>query len=198
MLVGDTALQNGTRTMSSLNSGAGITRLSGIILTAVAAVIAAGTALIQVNLPAEATRDDRLMVVVLATLTLVLLIIGLPLLVIGAKNLARQRRIFKTGQSCLALITSIDGLENPDPQERHLSRIELAIPTVSGPATAVVRQVVPLHLVPHLGPGVRIPVRVDRSDPTFAVVDWPDAERCTITGATAGSFAVDLAFDLLN
>ncbi|MEV4513633.1 DUF3592 domain-containing protein [Dactylosporangium sp. NPDC049525] len=180
--------------MSSLNSGAGLARLVGCILTAVAAVMAGGTALVLTSLPATPSGDDLIAAVTVAALTVVLFAIGVPLFVIGARRLARQRRVLRTGVPCLATVVAahnVTSTEDDDP----VARITLAVPVAAGgTVTAVVRQVVPARLRRSVAPGAVLPVRVDPADPTFAVIDWTHTPQ---RHHIAGDVAVDLAGALL-
>jgi hypothetical protein len=180
--------------MSSLNSGAGIARLVGCILTAVAAVMAAGTALVIATLPATPSGEDLIAAGTVAALTVVLFAAGVPMLVIGARRLARQRRVLRTGAPCHATVVAAHNVTDID-NDRPVARITLAVPVPGGgTVTAVVRQVVPPRLARSVTPGAVLPVRVDPADPTFAVIDWEHPrERHRI----AGDVAVDLAGALL-
>ncbi|MFF5228313.1 hypothetical protein [Dactylosporangium sp. NPDC000521] len=183
--------------MSSLNSGAGLARLTGCILTLVAFVTAGVSALIFVTLPAAPTSDDLIAAAAVAGVTVVLFAVGVPLFVVGARRLARQRRVLRTGTPCLATVTAahnVTNAENDDP----VARITLAVPVPGGTATAVVRQVVPQRLRRIVGPGTVLPVRVDPADPTFAVIDWEHAQqRHSIADDVAAHVAVDIAAGLL-
>ncbi|MEV8513723.1 DUF3592 domain-containing protein [Dactylosporangium sp. NPDC051484] len=185
--------------LPALQSGAGIARLTGAILTPIALVMAGAAALVWVSLPAEPATDDWITLAVTAAFVPVLAGIGLPLLIVGARRLARLRRVLREGVPCAAVITAITGLST-DPDERGASRIDLAVPVPGGgTVNARVRQVVPLPLVRFVGPGVRVPVRVDPADPTVAVIDWRHAEpRERVAGAMAGSSLVDLAASLFG
>ncbi|MGI5242601.1 hypothetical protein [Dactylosporangium sp. CA-139066] len=185
--------------LPALQTGAGIARLTGTILTPVALVMAGATALVWVSLPATPSTDDWITLAVTAAFVPILAGIGLPLLVVGARRLARLRRVLREGAPARAVITAITGLSN-DPDERGASRIDLAVDLPGrGTVNARVRQVVPLPLVPFMAPGVRVPVRVDPADPTVAVIDWRFAEpRERIAGAVAGSALVDLAAGLFG
>jgi hypothetical protein len=185
--------------LPALQTGAGIARLTGAILTPIALVMAGATALVWVSLPAAPSADDWITLAVTAAFVPILAGIGLPLLVVGARRLARLRRVLREGTPTTAVITAITGL-NADPDERSASRIDLAVALPGGgTAQARVRQEVPLPLLRFVGPGVRVPVRVDPSDPTLAVIDWRFVERRErIAGAVAGSALVDLAAGLLG
>ncbi|MFB9177948.1 DUF3592 domain-containing protein [Dactylosporangium sucinum] len=169
--------------MSSLNSGAGAARLTGLILLPVAVLL---------SFVALALRGVELLAV--AAVAVALFATGLPLLVIGARNLARQRRVLRTGTPALATVVAVGDL-SADPDEHQVTRIDLAIPTPAGPVAARVRQVVPPALVRLVGPGVLLPVRYDPADPSVAVVDWEHAQEPRRVG---GSVAVDLTIGLLG
>lgn len=174
--------------MSSLNSGAGVARLVGAILTPIAVLMAAVGALLLVTLPAAASGDDLIAAWTVTALSVVLSAVGVPMLVLGARRLARQRRVLRTGVPCRATVVAahnVTNFENPRP----VARISLAVPVNGGGAvTAVVRQVVPPRLAGSVRPGALLPVRGDPADPAFAVIDWEYAqERHRIAGS------VDLA-----
>ncbi|MET7394768.1 DUF3592 domain-containing protein [Dactylosporangium sp. NPDC005572] len=169
--------------MSSLNSGAGAARLTGLILLPVAVLL---------SFVALALRGIELVAV--AGVAVALFATGVPLLVIGARNLARQRRVLRTGTPAFATVTAVGGV-SADRDEHQVTRIDLAVPTAGGPVAARVRQVVPPALAGLVGPGVLLPVRYDPADPTIAVVDWEHAQEPRNIG---GSVALDLAFGLLG
>jgi hypothetical protein len=181
--------------MSSLNSGAGIARLVGCILIAVAAVMAGAAALLFVTLPVAPTGEDLIAAGAVAAITVVLFAVGVPLFVIGARRFARQRRVLRTGAMCHATVVAADNVSNLD-NERPVARITLAVPVGGGGTVrAVVRQVVPPRLRQIVTVGAVLPVRVDPADPKFAVIDWEHAqEPHRIDG---GTIAVDVAAALL-
>ncbi|MEV6931165.1 DUF3592 domain-containing protein [Dactylosporangium sp. NPDC051485] len=182
-------------TLPALQTGAGIARLTGAIITPIALVMVGATALVWVSLPAVPSTDDWVTLAVTAAFVPVLAGIGLPLLVVGARRLARLRRVMREGVPVAAVITAITGLST-DPDERGASRIDLAVPAPGGgTVNARVRQVVPLPLVKFMAPGVRVPARVDPADPTVAVIDWRFAEP---RERIAGSVLFDLAAGLIS
>ncbi|MDG6103062.1 hypothetical protein Daura_16270 [Dactylosporangium aurantiacum] len=184
--------------MSSLNSGAGQARLVGCILTAVAAVMVGVTALLFATLPASPTSDDLIAAAAVAAVTVVLFAVGVPLFVVGARRLARQRRVLRTGTPCLATVVAAHRVTDPD-NDRPVAKILLAVPAAGhGTVTATVRQVVPPVLTRIVRPGAVLPVRVDPADPTFAVIDWEHAQqRHRIAGDVGFHVATDIAGALL-
>lgn len=179
--------------MSSLNSGAGLARLVGCILTLVAVVMAAVAALLVATLPAAPTGDDLIAAATVAALAVVFFAIGVPMLVIGARRFARQQRVLRTGVPCTATIVAAHNVTSAE-DEDPVARLTLAVPVPTGTATAVVRQVVPARLRRAVVPGATVPVRVDPADPTFAVIDWEHAQQ---RHRIAGDVAVDVAAALL-
>lgn len=181
--------------MQALQTGAGIARLTGAIITPVAVILAGSAALVWRGRPAHPSADDLIAVLTIAALAVVLAGVGLPLLVGGARRLARLRRVARHGAACPAVITAITGLSD-DPDERSVSRIDLTAQVPGRGAVAIrVRQVVPLPLVKLVGPGVRLTARVDPADPTVAVIDWRYTEP---RRSVAGSALIDVAVGLLS
>src|SRR3954447_4125749 len=113
-------------TLPALESGAGVARVTGAILTPIGAIMAGAAALVWLSLPAVPGTDDWITLAVTVAFVPVLAGLGLPMLVIGARTLARQRQVLRNGRPCLAVITGITGLST-DPDERGVSRIDLAV-----------------------------------------------------------------------
>ena len=99
------------------------------------------------------------------------------MLVLGARRLARQRLVRRTGVPCRATVVAAHNVTDSD-NPRPVARITLTVPVAGGgTVTAVVRHVVPPRLARSIRPGALLPTRVDPADPAFAVIDWEHAQE---------------------
>jgi hypothetical protein len=161
-----------------MTTGAGALRFFALASISTVLTLFIAVAIVEATEPTDLTVSrTTLTLTILIVLAVAFLAVGAWAVVVGTRGVRRIRRVLAEGYAVEATVVNIDQSAT-ELNERPATILTLAYRDADGTMTSArVKQLVPMNLVKWLTLGYRLRVRVDRDDPRFVVIDWPEAGR---------------------